>query len=859
MLQEHCEFINDAGRVSIKPLNQSIVLVNGKPISTSSETPLESGFRIIIDWHVFRFSSPQSVRAQRMKESVSFSGWVSEHQFEGPEPSDIGRDAGMNTIVDWSFARKEALTRLTLRGDDLDLLGDEELDGLFEDITKARTSRRRPESQAGTPDRIRTIRAMVGADSTEDLSMPEGIESVSENPWQGDRYKQDSVTNPTTLEVTSAKPEFEPGLTPLSFSDEESMALQNRHPTALREQAPEMDLMTEEIRRLRQIALQNRFESLSSKLSGILLDHEKAMARKVVDSWRKVRVVATANALRQGNDVVSEANRLAKQYGVNITYRLTVGPDSPVSVLEHDVESIFFDAEATHSMTRSAGDVKVLSIDPLGQAAEKWPLEKLKRQIPLMRAYDGTFDHTHMPAVESAFRSFPSPQWTLLGTAVFALNRGCSGSMRVPIHSHEMGEAIGNIAIHTEWQSPESERGSSDASQVIIRLEDVRAFSEGIASAHMQMRLPTFGIGGRREDLRPSSLVDLTTGSASQLKLSEEYVFHDSFGCTAQYINVDFFGQVSKEYLQQLAERIPVVIPHMGHSDGLSSPTVTSASHTLGVYVALLEPNTQGNFIPVDYDRKSDMFSLRQGRQRRLRLSITHNSARTLDFRSIDFVTVQGQLGHKIVRLEAMGQTDDQNGQTSRPVYREDGTGTWSIDYKFEDLPGMERRTGSGENTTCQFSFQVSFKGYRYPALFVLPLSFRISGSDARRRSSILDCLRANTIAAHSSRTFELVPPSEDGSNLSPSQTGIIASYLEQRRRQYLVADVQANTALLRSLGQLPAVSKSEEDLKRRAIDAWTATHKQRVGHSMFIRIFPAHTVALANSAILRIFRNRCL
>ena len=797
-----------------------------------------------------------------MKESVSFSGWVPENQFEGTEPSEIGRDVGMNTIVDWSFARKEALSRLTLRGDDLDLLGDEELDGLFQDITKARTSRRRPESHAGTPERIRTIQAMVSTDSTEDLSTPEGIEGGSENPWQGDRYQQDLAKKTPILEVNGPEPRFEPGSTPMSVLDGDSVALQTRHQIDSLGQAPEIDLMTEEIRRLRQIALQNRFESLSSKLSGILLDHEKILARKVVEAWRRVRVVATANAIYQASDAVSEANRLAKQYGVDITYRLVVGPDFPGSVLENDVESIFFDAEATHSMNRSAGDVTVLSINFSRQAAEKWPLEKLKRQIPLMRAYDGAVEGTHRPDIESAFRSSPSPQWTLLGTAVFALNRVCSGSMRIPIHSFEVGEAIGNLAIHTEWQYPRSEEGSSDTNQVIIRLEDVRAFSEGVSSAHMQLRLPTFGIGGRREDLRSSPVVDLSAGSASQLKLSEDYVLHHSFGRTTQYINVDFFGQVSKEYLQPLTERIPMIMPSPSRSNGVSNRTVRSASHTLGVYVAMLEPNAQGKFVPVEYDRKSDVFSLRQGRQRRLRLTITHDSARVLDYRSIDFVTVQGHQGSKIIRLEALGgQTDDQGEQfatlMSRPVYREDGTGTWSIDYKFEDSPGMERRTGSGDNITCQFSFQVSFKDYRHPALFVLPLSFRISGSDARRRSSILDYLRANTIAAHSSRTFELVPPSEEGSTLSPSQTAIIASYLDQRRRQYLVADVQANTALLRSLGELPSSNKSEEDLKRRAIDAWTATHKQRVSVRTSRIGFQSYTTALSISAFPRISQNR--
>jgi hypothetical protein len=141
----------------------------------------------------------------------------------------------------------------------------------------------------------------------------------------------------------------------------------------------------------------------------------------------------------------------------------------------------------------------------------------------------------------------------------------------------------------------------------------------------------------------------------------------------------------------------------------------------------------------------------------------------------------------------------------------------------------MEKKTPSGEYITCQLSFQVRFTNHRVPALFVQTLRLRVTGSETRRRSLIMDYLRPSATAAHSSRTFEIQTPSEESASLTTSRMAILAAYLEQRKRQYLVADVQAAAARIHTLGEAPPSNKTQEDLLPRAVEAWRSTLCQRV------------------------------
>lgn len=146
---------------------------------------LRSGFRIIMgmstlrcdntlylrlsqgEHHVFRFNNPEEVRKQRdramAKSSLSVSMTAAELQAVGEEgtPATTRPDSPTSssvdlTDVDWNFAKREAaLTRLGL-DPALDSLPDEDLNKLYEKITRVKAMRTvgRPESSLSQADDI---------------------------------------------------------------------------------------------------------------------------------------------------------------------------------------------------------------------------------------------------------------------------------------------------------------------------------------------------------------------------------------------------------------------------------------------------------------------------------------------------------------------------------------------------------------------------------------------------------------------------------------------------------------------------------------------------------------------------------
>ncbi|VDK45590.1 unnamed protein product [Anisakis simplex] len=64
ILDEHCQFLNDDGVVSLIPSQDAQCFVNGKPVQTV--TILHTGSRVILGkYHVFRYNDPQEARQSR--------------------------------------------------------------------------------------------------------------------------------------------------------------------------------------------------------------------------------------------------------------------------------------------------------------------------------------------------------------------------------------------------------------------------------------------------------------------------------------------------------------------------------------------------------------------------------------------------------------------------------------------------------------------------------------------------------------------------------------------------------------------------------------------------------------------------
>ena len=99
ILQEHCEFHNDNGVVSIVPSPESLIFINGRKVVEPEV--LTTGSRVILGRnHVFRFQHPQQARENREKRERKIS--------ENPNEQIVD---DKDEVVDWNFAQCELLEK----------------------------------------------------------------------------------------------------------------------------------------------------------------------------------------------------------------------------------------------------------------------------------------------------------------------------------------------------------------------------------------------------------------------------------------------------------------------------------------------------------------------------------------------------------------------------------------------------------------------------------------------------------------------------------------------------------------------------------------------------------------------------
>lgn len=107
-------------------MSEARTFVNGKRVPPRTPIKLLNGFRVILgDFHVFRFNDPASVRAHRekLRGSTSTNDVRSVDGSPGFRPDSPARGEEM---MDWTAARREVA--------DIEKLGDQDLDKLFDDI-----------------------------------------------------------------------------------------------------------------------------------------------------------------------------------------------------------------------------------------------------------------------------------------------------------------------------------------------------------------------------------------------------------------------------------------------------------------------------------------------------------------------------------------------------------------------------------------------------------------------------------------------------------------------------------------------------------------------------------------------------
>ncbi|EIE78438.1 hypothetical protein G6F46_008278 [Rhizopus delemar] len=386
---EHCTFENNNGVVTLHPGVDSLILVNGMRITEPKQ--LKSGYRIILGFfHIFRFNNPEEVRKARDLQKVAIDNNI-------PPESPITDTAMLGSeIIDWNYARREAVLNYYSAESNLSDLNDEELEKLYDGIGKIRNSRRtRCESRTENNDdneSTTTRDSYRNSSLANALMMDDGGESV---------YTDITMANSELLLEEKLKQE------------------QEKNKKRLDDQRI---IYEAEINRMsRQFSQQQQSEDMIG-LEPPFTEREIELIRKVLHKWKKLRIVDMAEVILTNAVMLKEANIIARELNKQIIYQFAIIENEPsLSYWEHQFEA---DEDIMLiSMPKPCIGIRV--IDKKNGVIYLWSIEKLKQRLHKMR---NLYNFMDKPSYrkhfnwEDPFFEIPSPKYTLIGVTYIPMS-----------------------------------------------------------------------------------------------------------------------------------------------------------------------------------------------------------------------------------------------------------------------------------------------------------------------------------------------------------------------------------------------------------------------------------------------------
>jgi kinesin family member 1 len=263
------------------------------------------------DSHVFRFNNPEEVRKQRdrAKSSMHITVTANDGDPTVTRPGSPGGSASSEPDLDWTFAQREAaLARLHGLDPGLDSLPDEDLNKLFDRITKLKSSREtRDLSVKGRPE--------------SSLSGVEDMWSEAGRPFSNEAYTDDTSVDPGP----NGTPELD-GMSEIhGHLDAQKLDYEARL-NAIQESSEANDLKVEKEHmqtQLKMVQMQMK-RLLELRARGIATDNadlvpfeatiytarELRLLRKTLDRWRAHRSFSMSEIILANAVTVKEANAI---------------------------------------------------------------------------------------------------------------------------------------------------------------------------------------------------------------------------------------------------------------------------------------------------------------------------------------------------------------------------------------------------------------------------------------------------------------------------------------------------------------------------------------------------------------------
>ncbi|KIR72736.1 kinesin [Cryptococcus deuterogattii CA1014] len=775
ILPEHCAFTNDEGVVTIEAMPDARTFVNGKRVPPNSPVKLLNGFRVILgDSHVFRFNDPAAVRAERKRLRMSSSSDGLAGIAPGLRPDSPSSKVDTE-LMDWTAARREVA--------DIEKLGDQDLDKLYDDILKVRTQRRRPESRMDIADLESHFER-----STNPLS----------TPWAGrgqaTTMTSNSLATPVgpDIDVNIVDEQSETSAEQASYinsalstpSYDQKAADATLHQEHLTKQ---LKMMAQEVKRIRsQAAWAKAMEPGEMEPANWNVEQVRKL-RRVVEKWKRLRSYKIAEELLLGAVDIREANVIAKNMEKQVIYNFLVvngAIASPTSSLDGQNGIVEFE-DVSGSITQHInGPVVVVKvIDWRAKSVYTWDLLRFRKQLMKMRHIYALKEKPNYSVhfeVDSPFTDVPPPSYSFIGSAKIPLRllgKQLSYAVTVPIMCQYTMEAVGSCRVTFKVEPLDDVLGRSTRISshrllngpispgsrltFIFIVDSVKGLSStDYASIHAQTRLSSLiGPSIVSEDTFASQSVDLDKSSGTHLILKKaisvvvtpEIIQY----MTNEYAIVEFFAKAKNEYLERLErwdvihEVHPIVsssTPGTPTKSGISKPLmrrcetefVAPERHDILAVISILELSSNGEYVPAQvYD---DIFHLCQGLQRRLHIKLVHSSGKALPWEKMEHISTgdirlvdkdgSASVGKPLVELKMYDQV---------VAYHPDGTssldaeGVW--DTASHACRHLDRRTLPGQHLLIRLTWLVSVPTLSEPVIFHVDLPVKILGRGAKRSS----------------------------------------------------------------------------------------------------------------------------
>ncbi|KAI9255314.1 hypothetical protein BY458DRAFT_520451 [Sporodiniella umbellata] len=723
---EHCTFENHAGTVTLHPGPDSIVMVNGARVTESCA--LKSGYRIILGfYHIFRFNHPEEVRKTR----------------------DLNREEAVAPaeVIDWSYARREAVLSYYSAEANLSEFNDEELEKLYGGIEKIRNGRR--------------TRCESRTDHTDDT------ESVTTR----DSYRNSSLMN--LLEDESVSTDMTLG--PSEQLLEERLKLENKKRLDDQRMIYEAELHR----------MSRQFSQAPEEVTQTpYTERELGLIRKVLRRWRAMRTVDMAEVILTHAVMLKEANIIARELKKGVMYQFAVIEHEPsVSFWENHLYETDEDRGLILTPKPCVG---IRVIDKKNLAVYLWSIEKLQQRLHKMRNLCFFLDkpsYSQHFNWEDPFFETPSPIYSLLGVAhvpMTALVYQQPYEHSYAILCPTTGDGRGHLRVlisplarsvvarreqeRRSFDEPldSEEENEEDPSTLQvgqnllfeIRLVALTGLSElDYTDVHVQFRLSSFGGVAAYSASEKFFTTEPMRATHERLEYAQtlSLVVTESVLEVLMYgfVGFEIFGRAQRRALHQYERWDDQREPHPSLTtvERISEEAfLTAERHDVVAWIEMCELAPTGQYVPVSILGKHAMdrgyFLLRQGLQRQICFTLSHTSGHQLTWRKIKRAT----LGH-VRLLDGRGHLLESSGPESRVeiqwvsnqevAYGSDGTSrltaqaTW--DSSGHDCPFLNQRTEASGRVLLNLRWEVEVERCEGTVEFSMDIALQIG---SRERSS---------------------------------------------------------------------------------------------------------------------------